>query len=322
MNQASEPSNPEVFVLVPSYNHAPFIEKCLKSIVNQTLPPKKLLVIDDGSKDDSVRLIERALKDCPFDAELIARENRGLCATLNQALGLCGEEYFAYISSDDLWLPRFLASRTSLLEKRPAALLAFGHSYLINERDEIFDNTENWGAFADGDVREMLLRPRIPASATVVYRRSTLARVRWNEGSILEDYELYLRLSVLGEFAFDPHVLSAWRIHHYNTSGDFALMMSEWLAAIERNAGELGLDERELADVRRRIEFNSIAEFIRLGQKKRAFAMLRATWRAAGSAKDLGKLGLGLALPTGLIQWRRNLVRRRHIRRNGAIEIG
>src|SRR4028119_2164690 len=85
MNQAINDDKPEVFAFVPSYNHAPFVEKCLRSIIDQTLKPKKLLVIDDGSKDDSPKIIERVLNDCPFDAEFIARENRGLSATLNEA---------------------------------------------------------------------------------------------------------------------------------------------------------------------------------------------------------------------------------------------
>ncbi|HQU86728.1 MAG TPA: glycosyltransferase family A protein, partial [Pyrinomonadaceae bacterium] len=104
-------SKSEVFTFVPSYNHAPFIEKCLKSIINQTLKPKKLLVIDDGSKDDSPKIIEKVLKNCPFDSELIVRENRGLCATLNQGFSESSGEYFAYIGSDDIWLSRFLEER-------------------------------------------------------------------------------------------------------------------------------------------------------------------------------------------------------------------
>ncbi len=81
-------SSPKVFVLVPSYNHAPFVERCLRSIFRQTLPPAKLLVIDDGSGDDSVKIIERMLADCPFPAQLIARENLGLCRTLNEGFRL------------------------------------------------------------------------------------------------------------------------------------------------------------------------------------------------------------------------------------------
>ncbi|HLM59831.1 MAG TPA: glycosyltransferase family A protein, partial [Pyrinomonadaceae bacterium] len=73
-----------VSVLVPSYNHAPFIERTLRSIFKQTLAPKKLIVIDDGSKDESAAIIERVLEDCPFSAEFIRRENRGLSVTLNE----------------------------------------------------------------------------------------------------------------------------------------------------------------------------------------------------------------------------------------------
>src|SRR5687768_1100451 len=105
----------QVFVVVPSYNHAPFVEKCLRSIIGQTLRPAKLLVIDDGSTDGSPEIIERLLRDCPFESKLIARENRGLCATLNESLALSDGEFFAYLGSDDIWLPSFLKEQTRLL---------------------------------------------------------------------------------------------------------------------------------------------------------------------------------------------------------------
>src|SRR5262245_46675785 len=106
---------PEIFVVVPSYNHAPFVEMCLRSIFSQTVRPGKLLVIDDGSSDDSPKFIATVLKDCPFDAELIARENRGLCRTLNEGLEASSGDYFAYIGSDDLWSPEFLEARARML---------------------------------------------------------------------------------------------------------------------------------------------------------------------------------------------------------------
>src|SRR5688572_18242115 len=100
MDSPEQESRRAVFAVVPSYNHAQFVERCLRSIISQTQPPKKLLVIDDGSRDGSPAIIEAVLKDCPFECELIARENRGLCATLNQALDMSGEQYFAYLGSD------------------------------------------------------------------------------------------------------------------------------------------------------------------------------------------------------------------------------
>src|SRR3989337_2036108 len=73
-----------VSVVVPSFNHAPFVERTLRSIFRQTLAPLALFVIDDGSKDDSPRIIERVLRDCPFACDFFARGNRGLSATLNE----------------------------------------------------------------------------------------------------------------------------------------------------------------------------------------------------------------------------------------------
>jgi len=101
----------DVSVLVPSYNHARFVGETLRSIFRQTLAPRELLVIDDGSADDSARVAGRALEECAFPCELIARGNRGLCATLNEGLARTRGRYFAYLGSDDLWLPGLLAAR-------------------------------------------------------------------------------------------------------------------------------------------------------------------------------------------------------------------
>src|SRR5687768_1375138 len=147
----------EVFAAVPSYNHAPFVEKCLRSIIGQTLLPTKLLVIDDGSTDGSADIIEKVLRDCPVDCELIKRENLGLSATLNEAFSLSSGEFFAYLGSDDVWLPDFLDEQTRLLNSRPSTVLAFSHAYVIDERDRIVDSTDKWTDFADGDLLPTLL---------------------------------------------------------------------------------------------------------------------------------------------------------------------
>lgn len=308
----------EISVLVPSYNHARFIERTLRSIFAQTQPVKKLIVIDDGSKDESVQIIERVLCESPSDSEFVKRENRGLCATLNEGFARSQGEYFAYISSDDLWLPTFLESRARLLENRPGAVLAYGHSFLIDERDEIFDSTRNWSEYMDGIATAMLLHPIIPASASVLYRRSILEKYLWNESSILEDYELYLRLSKAGEFALDENILSAWRIHGNNTSADFPLMMNEWLDAQQRVAGEIGLDDDELRQVQKRMKFNCIASFIRSGHKRDAIKLL---WANSGGASlaSVGNLIFRLLIPSEITRWRRNLIKQRTIKKYGTL---
>ena len=305
--------NEGVSTFVPSYNHAPFVEECLRSIFAQTLPPRKLLVIDDGSRDGSPAVIERVLKDCPFECELIARENRGLCRTLNQALELSAGEYFAYIGSDDFWFPEFLAARHELMQRRPDAVLGYGHAYLVDELGEAFDNTavhaEDWGDYPDGDARGMLLKGIAPVSSTVFYRRSVLEQVGWNEDARLEDYEMYLRLMNLGGFAFDPRVLSAWRQHGYNTSGDHLLMLDELLAAQERNFRLLGVERGRLDDIQAQTKFRYARIQLQHGHKLSAMKLAGESWRGAGSRLQLGKFAARLLVPMPVVKLRRNLRR-------------
>lgn len=304
-------NNSEVFAFVPSYNHAPFIEKCLNSIITQTLSPKKLLVIDDGSRDDSPRIIERILKDCPFDAELMVRENRGLCATLNEGFSLSSGKYFAYIGSDDFWLPTFFEERVRLLDKRETAVLAYGHAFLINEKDEIFDSTANytddWANYPDGDAHEMLLSGVAPISSTIFYRRTALENVAWNEDSQLEDYEMYLKLMNLGDFAFDLQVLSVWRQHGYNTSKNLGLMMDEVIEAQIRNINSLGISEAELKEIQTKTKFRYARDFLQHGDKKRAVKLAKENWRGAKSNAELAKFALRMFVPMSLINFRRSL---------------
>jgi alpha-1,3-rhamnosyltransferase len=313
---------PSVTVLVPSYNHAPFVERTLRSIFAQTLKPEKLIVIDDGSKDESAWIIAAMLKDHdpPFDFELFSHENRGLCATLNEGLAGTDTEYFAYLGSDDIWLPDFLKEQCNLLESRPDAVLAFGHAYLIDEEDNIIDRTDNWTAFADGDMLPLLLRGVIFSSPTVLYRTAALRKYGWNEDARLEDYELYLKLSKDGEFARNEKTLSAWRQHESNTSDNFPLMLREQLEAQDRAAGTLNMTRTELADIQRTRKFHAIFDMIRAGYKREALALFWET-RGHGPLAETLKLLPRFAVPQALFQWNRRRKRQANIRKYGKLEI-
>lgn len=295
-----------VSVVVPSYNHARFIQTTLRSIFNQTLAPKELLVIDDGSGDNSPQIIERALRDCPFPSQFIARTNRGLCATLNEGLAKTSGKYFAYLSSDDVWLPDFLMARVSLLETRPTAVLGYGHCYLIDSENLIIDCTLDWADYTNGDARKMLLQQTYaPMSPTVLYRRSNLEQNGWDEQARLEDYDLYLRLSAEGDFAFDARVLSAWRQHDRNTSRDFSWMIEARLAAQKRVANRLGLSASELEHFQRVLKFAGMEDLLRLGEKSKAIKLLRQSFGGAPSPASYLRLFARIGAPRFLMSWRK-----------------
>jgi len=309
----------EISVLVPSYNHAPFVERTLRSIFAQTHAPKKLLVIDDGSKDESVEIITQVLRDCPFENEFIVRENRGLCATLNEGFEKTDEEFFAYLGSDDIWLPEFLEKQIALLNGRNNAVLAFGHAFLIDENDQIIDRTDNWTRFADGDALPFLLRGEIFSSPSVVYRRNALEKYKWNENSRLEDYELYLKLATENEFARNEEVLSAWRQHGANTSDNTPLMLEEMISAQNLLAENLKISREELDKIQTEVKFNSVANHIRQGHRREAAWLFLQNLSGAKSPTQIAQMLFRLSIPQTFFQWNRTRKRRQAIEKYGKL---
>jgi len=312
---------PEISVLVPSYNHAPFVERTLRSIFAQDLKPKKLIVIDDGSKDESARIIERVLRDCPFENEFIARENRGLCATLNEGFAKSEGEFFAYLGSDDIWLPDFLEKQVELLNARPNAVLAFGHAFLIDKDDQIIERTDTWTEFADGDMLPMLLRGIIFSSPGVVYRRAALEKHRWNENSRLEDYEMYLKLAADGEFARNEAILCAWRQHDWNVSSDAPLMLDEMIAAQTLQADRLGISRTELEKIQKEAKFEAVINHLRNGKRREAVSLFLKNLGGAKSPVQVAKMLVRFSIPQTLFQWNRRRKREKAIEKYGKLGI-
>lgn len=312
---------PSVSVVVPSYNHALFVEATLQSIIKQSFQPLELLVIDDGSTDDSPAIIERTLNDCPFACELIARDNRGLCATLNEGLERTSGEYFAYLGSDDLWLPEFLEARVALLESRAEAVLAYGHAYYIDDANRIIDSTADWAKYTDGDARDMLLSTTAPMSPTVVYRRAALNEQRWDEARVLEDYDLYLRLSAEGSFAFDPRILSAWRRHGSNVSWDQTLMLEEQLEAQRRAAMRFGFTDDQVEKLQVATRFSRAEDFLRVGHKSEALRLIMQNLRGASSSRATAKILVRLMVPNSVMRRRARFRQRKAHERYGTIDI-
>ena len=97
--------NPLVSVVIPCYNHEKFVQDCIQSVIDQTYPNIELIIIDDGSKDGSVEKIQEMIVACEqrfTRFEFRHRQNKGLSATLNEALEWCNGVYLSAIASDIL----------------------------------------------------------------------------------------------------------------------------------------------------------------------------------------------------------------------------
>jgi glycosyltransferase involved in cell wall biosynthesis len=141
---------PLVSVVIPSYNHRAYVESALESIFVQTYPSIEIIVIDDGSSDDSATRIRSTLCRSPFPWHFYARENCGAAGTINEAVASSKGEFVNVLNSDD----RFAPSR------------------LMNMVDAVARSGEKWGfsrvAFMDGD-GEAIGAETSPRAADLAY---------------------------------------------------------------------------------------------------------------------------------------------------------
>ena len=111
---------PAVSVVMPAYNVAPYIGTSIASVCAQTFADWELLIVDDGSIDDTAAIAERFARADPR-VRVLRQANGGISAARNAALRQAAGEFIAILDSDDLWLPGFLASQLAIFERRTRA---------------------------------------------------------------------------------------------------------------------------------------------------------------------------------------------------------
>lgn len=119
-------------IIIPLYNKALYIENAILSVLSQTFQAFELIIVDDGSKDNSskivVELITQQNKDVKEKIIFVKKENEGVSATRNFGICLTKWDYIAFLDADDWWAPDYLQSMKSLIEEYPDAGI-YGSSY-------------------------------------------------------------------------------------------------------------------------------------------------------------------------------------------------
>ncbi len=197
--------DPTFSVAVPAFNAAGTVAATLRSVLAQTRADFEVLVIDDGSTDATVDVVEPFLED--RRVRLVRQENRGLAGARNTALGLARGELVSLLDSDDLWLPRYLERMGETLQAHPRAAFAGCDAWLFDDaRGQIRTMTARGYQSAPErlpeDPEELLLRL---LEGNIVYggatiRRSALERVGPFNATLraCEDFELWLRVAAHG----------------------------------------------------------------------------------------------------------------------------
>lgn len=232
-------SDPLISVAVPAYNHGRFIRDCLTSVRNQTYENLELVVIDDGSQDDTAQEVERFLRDheARFSRTVFrSRPNRGVSATSNECIRLCRGEWVHLLGSDDLLREDKVAVQWRMFREwgDPDLALIYGDADSIDADGRIIERPPGIrpppGPNRQGYL-ELFLANRIP-NPTVALRRDAFERIGgFDESLFLEDWDCWLRLSARYPIARVPQVLASYRYHPGNTHRRQAEMLDAMLTS-------------------------------------------------------------------------------------------
>ncbi len=224
---------PLVSVIIASYNHAPYIEASIRSVVAQTYPNVELLVIDDGSSDDSVEIISRLQSEYGFTFH--AQENMGLSRTLNAAIARSRGEFIVPFGSDDIMYPQRLAVQVDYLRDKPeVGICAANIEFIDGDGSRLPDKEQKQRnlPFRRLGFDDLFLdRKPGPQAATLMFRKEALEAVGgFNPDIRLEDVYICLSILKVGYFIdILPDVLADYRKHESNTYKHLSFMVENML---------------------------------------------------------------------------------------------
>jgi glycosyltransferase involved in cell wall biosynthesis len=206
----NEVEYPLVSVVVPCYNHEKYVEECILSIVNQTYKNIELIVIDDGSKDNSVEIIKKLSDKFGFYFE--AQKNMGLTATLNKSIPITKGKYICFLASDDYWPLDKIEKQIQVMERNSNVAVAYGIQQDVSINGQLGRITK--ANYKSGNIFKELLTWEFAIPAlTAMIRKEVFEDVgSYDEALPIEDFYMWLKIADKYRFEFIDSILGYYRI--------------------------------------------------------------------------------------------------------------
>jgi glycosyltransferase involved in cell wall biosynthesis len=208
---------PAVSVVIPTYNHRDFILRTLGSVFAQTFTDYEVIVVNDGSPDDTAGLL-RPLAEAGR-IRYLEQPNQGQGAARNRGILAARGEFIALLDDDDLWPEDKLEWQVAALRARPGAVLVYGLHDRLQPDGSVLPAAPK--AHPAGSVyREFLKGCWLLSPGQALVRASALRRIGGFDPRIWgsDDWDLYIRLARQGDFCFENRVALHYRVHATNAS--------------------------------------------------------------------------------------------------------
>ena len=214
-------------MVVPAYNSETTIKRCLKSIVAQTVRSNEIIIIDDGSKDNTIKA---ALSLNIDNLKIIKQKNMGVSHARNQGIKNSSSQLVAFLDSDDEWLPNHLETLTNLTKWHPDAnIWSSGFIHKNKESERIFRRSKELPETLNLHeylVALVLNKDLVWTSATMVRRDAMLSLGAFNEGQCHgEDHEAWLKMIAYHDKLIVSDRVTA--IYHQGSNGLSGALVTE-----------------------------------------------------------------------------------------------
>ena len=215
-------SKPRISVIIPSYNHEKYVVQAVESVLAQSNADSEVIVLDDGSTDNSVHL----LSQFGDKIRLVTHANMGQAATRNKGIQLATGEFIAFLDSDDLYLPGKLEAQVQFFEEHPETDVVYSDYELINAKGDIIRLVQCPELIGEMSA-ETIIECNFICNATVMVRKKWFDQVGDFNVDIAPttDLEMWLRLIAFdASFGYIATPTVKYRYHAGNQSRDFRLM--------------------------------------------------------------------------------------------------
>lgn len=219
--------NKLITIGIALYNHEKYIKECLESIINQTYDNIEIIVIDDGSKDNSYQVAKEVLESQTKRPYIIkTRPNIGMCNTLNEIIELASGEYISFIGSDDFWREDKITKQARYLDENPEVALVHCNSYLVDDNSKIYAEFDCSDRKVEGSLFEgLIFGGAVINTPGHLYRTSVYEKIgKYDPQFRWEDTDFWQRLTKVYKVGFINEFLTYYRRHGENLSKDDNLL--------------------------------------------------------------------------------------------------
>ena len=229
---------PSVSVVIATYNYARFLPTALESALNQTHHDLEVIVVDDGSTDDTPAVVERFLADSRVRYQRV--EHLGQPKAKNTGIRLCRAPLIAFLDADDLWRPAKIEKQVALFQADPELGVAYTRRTLMNEAGQLLEYPEPM--CHRGRVLTAMFQTNFICFSSVMVRGKVFEAVGLfdEDLQLAIDYDLWLRVARQFTFNFVPESLVRYRVGHANLSTRYGERLATVLRIRERFLDELG----------------------------------------------------------------------------------